>query len=320
VAVFRAVQVPAKAEIRVRYTSPSGAVGEDSITLVASERASVLSWPDGNRVTTAPPTTPGVESMLRNPLMCTAAIGTWVAAAVAGVEIPFLNPYRVANSDVPFVNTFLLRRGYGDDPAPPSSISPSQFLLARANYRGGQDFQAGFEVDAGKIVEPVFAFTALTLGGSTPEPCTGLRLYVPLPNSVSAPEASSLNGSVWIDGARNSVSQVVNVRVGRAGQAADTYLNDRLSCSAFLCRFGTIGATTPWIWSTIKLNAEGTFQRSALVPGDSGLRSIFPSLTTYRQGVSQGEIGQGSALTFVGFDQSYTYQPEGGSRRITVLR
>ena len=316
VAVFRAAQLPAKAEIRVRYTSPSGAVGEDSITLVASTRATIVMWPNGDQVPQVAATTTRSFDILSDPYACIVALGAWGLAAVVRFEVPFLSTFHLPTTDVPFANTFLIRRGYGDDPRPPSSISPTQFLLARTNFRAGQDFQVGFEVDvAGKLVEPVFAFTALSVAGKTPEPCSGTRLYLPLPGPLLDPDVSSLNGSVWTDSGRSSVFQVVNLRVGPAGQAVDTYLNDR-QCSALLCRFGQVGVTTPWIWSSLTFNADGAVQESGLQQA----KSIFPTLTLYRQGTVSQEIVQGSLFTLIGFDQSYTYAPPAGSRRIILSR
>lgn len=168
--------------------------------------------------------------------------------------------------DRQYVNAFTFAHG-GDSPPPGQFMNEADLLTFRNGKRYRQMSRLNTTYNGATVsIEDTFA-----VGGRTKEPCTGFYLPAIFPFKV---ERHPENGAF---GVRNGHAYLLNsFRVGLDGQLIDHRLNAKPGETQ-------IGDTTPWIWSVIRVDAEG-----GLDPGRKSHNllidtQIFNTFSVYRR-------------------------------------
>ncbi|HSR68715.1 MAG TPA: hypothetical protein VLU25_12320 [Acidobacteriota bacterium] len=204
---------------------------------------------------------------LNDPLGCPVVVGEWAA------NTPL---YLISSTERDYANKFLLKNSGNSDPG--SSIDASSVQTA-GDYRLFNRFKVRLTTFGGQVSSFLTNGASVARVGNTPDPC-GL---VP----AASPEIHSQNAARGITANSARVYQLNQGRLGTLGQRVDRTIN----------YFGDpLGSGTPWIWSAIKLGADGTL---------AGVdRQSFPAYSVYRNGVRIQNHAQGSLSAFIAKDSS----------------
>jgi List-Bact-rpt repeat protein len=305
-----------KATLQLNYTV-NGTTATDMVTFALSKDVAVVGWIDGTPISASIPSgvSPDLVSSLGDsPIgQCPATLIGWTRAGQSGgvpslplpltTLFPQLNPiFDVTNAvDRTYANNILIKYSANNDPGDQiDSLFPGDSTRYRAYLR----FQAAYLIKNGAIVGTPKTLIAQTAAGNTLDPCYGLNNIPPqiiaivpyLPSPV--PQLHHSNGAFGVGSGGTTVYLLNEARVGPAGQAGDTYLNDR---------GGVVGATTPWIWTFLQFGLDGNYTIN---------HQIFPTYSVYEFSYPAGpgvrilpNSTQAPLQTFIDLDSSSQFIP-----------
>lgn len=221
---------------------------------------------------------PALILALNGPL-CSVTLGLWVSGVPANLG---------TQADIDYANAFLIK--YSANGEPPPTIDPDAYdANGLGDYRLFNRFKIAHRAKDGKVVGAPKILKARAVNGRTPDPC-----HNPLIEPVDS-EPHVANGTIGKTTDETGVYQIAEGRVGTFGQSADTTINDL---------GGTVGATTPWIWSVVRFDTAGNLVFPFAV-GNKPNFSMFPTFYVYEDGQRVQTRGQGSLSVFVGLNSDY---------------
>jgi hypothetical protein len=261
------------ARVRVRYRCASGAEAEAEITVkVKTKDVTVIAWVDGGPPAAAQAALESeanflLKFRLSNRITCSTTSLDWLV----GIRFPV-----ISDADRRYANAFLLANSPNNSPG--GTIDPAA-AAAAGDYRLFQRYQVLIDDSSG--TPQVTTFQSVARVGDTPNPCRTIP-------SASSPEAHASNGSGGLTSSLSGAYQLNQGRLGSLGQR----INDTLN-----------GHSTPWIWSVIRFDLQGTLSPN---PVD---HSIFPTFYVYEDGQLVGPFPQSDAETFIALDDTYQRLP-----------
>lgn len=250
-----------------------------TIKVIPTNDVVVLGWVDPNVVALPEGANPLLVAELNDPtgVACLDLLAEWAA----GVRSLILS-----DADRQYANAFLLKNS--GNLFPQNTIDPVA-EESKGEYRLFNRLQVAYRVKDGKLTAPPKFVNARTIVGTTPNPCN--RLLTP-----AEAEAHVANGAKGATTSNTGVFQVNQGRLGTLGQAVDRTLNDP---------GGTVGATTPWIWSAIKFDDKGELVYPFTI-GTKGNHQIFPTYFVYKDGRIDQTLSftQSHPETFISLDET----------------
>lgn len=251
---------------------------DKTLKILPTKDVTMVSWINGS-VIDLPTQLDGVDNELMQSLnaggSCSILLGQWL------LGIP---TYLDKEANKLYANAFLIKFSANNEPPP--VIDPDAVELA-GDYRLFNRLQIAHRVKNGEVIGAPKFTKAKTLAGLTPDPCGAV--------SPRLPETHVANGAKGITTDKSGVYQVAQGRVGAFGQAVDTTINDY---------GGTVGATTPWIWTVIKFDVAGNYVFPFAV-GNKPNISMFPTVSIYENGQRIRVEPAGGLAPFMAQDESY---------------
>lgn len=258
-----------------RLIAQTTVLNSQTITVKPTDDVTIIGWIDGSPLVLPSGANEDLVGSLNNPLLCSEFLVAW----------SIQNPIDIENDiDRQYANVFLIKNSANS--RPPAVINPDD-QLSKGDFRLFNRLQVSLSSRDGKIIGVPNYLIAKAVSGQTPNPCfTAVHITVPSETNVN-------NGALGISASGSSVFQIAEGRVGTFGQAGDTTLNDP---------GGQIGATTPWIWSVVRFDANGNLDLFSPLSSGKGSRQIFPTFNIYKNGSLLATFPQGDLETFIALD------------------
>lgn len=250
---------------------------QKEVKILPTKEVVIIAWVNSAAVT-LPTLEDGVNPILRaaldDPLACGAVVGQWFTG---------LRTHILTDIDRVYANAFLVKNS--GNQSPPNTITSAQ-EQADGDYRLFQKFKAAIRSKDNEVLPAPKFLGVSTIVGSTPDPC-----IIPTAIWTAAGEVDVANAEKGVTVSKDGVFQVNQGRIGVAGQAVDTTLNNP---------GGVVGETTPWIWSVAKFDSNGDLK----FPFPIGARSshqIFPTYYVYEDGQLRSVHPQNPTEAFIAF-------------------
>lgn len=250
-------------------------VAQVLVNQVETDEIVVVGWVDGVPISLPSGANPALIAALNDmvPGSCLGLLAAWEEGFRTLVS---------TQADVDYANAFLLKNTANSKP--PTTINPDS-LRSGGDYRLFNRFKARVASTAGQIDVLSTNGASVAVVGTTTNPCAR---FLP---SASA-EIHPSNGARGVTSNRLHVYQLNEGRIGSIGQKIDRTLN----------YYGQpVGSGTPWIWSAIRFNADGSF---ALLD-----HQIFPTYSVYKNGVLIQTLPQSAPSPFIAMTSSSQRTP-----------
>lgn len=250
-----------------------------SLPAPISKEITVIGWIDRNAIALGTPDTDELASSLNGSatscFLLTTEWGLGIRAAV------------FTEADRVYANAWLHREA--SNLQPPTFIDDFPgFVSSQHKYKLLNRLKVEVKTDNGQITVPPKFHVGQAAIGRSPEPCTGFHFLLPI---LSDSEPHVKNGQKGITSSGANAYQLNQARVGFAVQEVDTTLNDPNHPNT------TVGDTTPWIWSNIRVDHTGNL----LTPIG---RQIYPTYYTYFNGILNNVTTQPSPENLVALDHT----------------
>jgi len=233
---------------------------------VATKEVVVVAWVNGNVISLPQGASPGLVTNLDSPLLCPVQLGAWASRIRLNIN---------TDIDRQFANAFLIKNSANS--LPPNTIDPDA-VETGGDFRLFNRLQVFFQEENGQIVGVPEFLRREAKVGATPDPCGVIPFRF-------GGEPHPSNGENRVTSSGTGLFQLNEGRIGLVGRAVDRTLNDPT---------GTVGATTPWIWSVVKFDSAGN-----PAPLD---HQIFPTYFVYENGQKVGEFSQSDPESFISLD------------------
>ncbi len=258
---------------------PVFSIPAQTVTVNPTDDVIILAFVNGDDISYPS----GADSALVNALNLKVSCGPLLSAWILGTPELLDQGTSLAEANREYANAFLLKNSSNQIPG--NFINPAE-ILANGDFRLYNELKVEFDSTDGKTIVPdsdniLNSFVSV---GSTPDPC---GILDPAP-----PDVSENNGKNGLTYSQSGFFQICEGQIDALGQDINQTVNQM---------------STPWIWSVLKFNADGTFVPNFFINNDSGSYSntqIFPTYYIYVNNSLIKEIPQSPPDSFIALSSS----------------